>query len=187
LSFACPILSPRISLKQQNRHFPDGGLGQGLCHVKLAGRAACSILGWGNAPIVFQTSPVSGPNHPTLGLAVWAEWLHLERGRLQLKYAEILCALSEHYFAEGDVGNLIHTGRRLIDHNPLCEEGHRALMGGYTLGHQKSLALKQYELYRDIIQAELNSPPEPKIRELYESIRNGEAYPDLGSAPCWVH
>lgn len=118
---------------------------------------------------------------------VWAEWLHLERGRLQLKYAEILCALSEHYFAEGDVGNLIHTGRRLIDHNHLCEEGHRALMGGYTLGHQKSLALKQYELYRDIIQAELNSPPEPKIRELYESIRNGEAYPDLGSAPCWVH
>ena len=104
----------------------------------------------------------------------WEEWLGFERERWQLKYAEILYALSEQYFAARDARNLIHTGHRLIDHNHLCEEGHRALMGGYTMGHQKSLALKQYERYRDIIRAELNSNPEPRIREFYESIRNGE-------------
>lgn len=118
--------------------------------------------------------------------AEWEEWLGLERERLQLKYAEILFALSEHYFAEGDARNLIHTGRRLIDHNPLCEEGHRALMGGYSMDHQKSLALKQYERYRDIIRTELNSNPEPRIREFYESIRNGEIDTGIWAVPSWA-
>ena len=118
--------------------------------------------------------------------AVWDEWLCVERERLQLKYADSLYALSEYYFAEKDVKNLIHTGRRLIDHDHLCEEGHRAIMGGYTLGHQKSLALKQYERYRDIIHTELNSNPEPKIQELYESIKNSEITPSLEPALCWA-
>ena len=115
---------------------------------------------------------------------VWEEWLCLEKERLQLVYAAILSALSELYLAEKDVKNLIHTGRRLIDHDHLCEEGHRALMGGYTLGHQKSLALKQYERYREIIQAELNSNPEPKIQELYERIKNGGSCLQLEAIPC---
>ena len=115
---------------------------------------------------------------------VWEEWLCLEKERLQLIYAAILTALSELYLAEKDVKNLIHTGRRLIDHDHLCEEGHRALMGGYTLGHQKSLALKQYERYRETIQAELNSNPEPKIQELYERIKNGGSSLQLGVIPC---
>jgi len=115
---------------------------------------------------------------------IWDEWLCIERERLQSKYAESLYALSEYYFAEKDVKNLIHTGRRLIDHDHLCEEGHFALMGGYTLGHHKSLALKQYERYRKIIQVELNSNPEPKIQELYESIKNGEIASILEPVLC---
>jgi len=117
---------------------------------------------------------------------IWDQWLGIERESLKLKYAESLSTLSEHYLAEHDIKKLIHTGRRLIDHDHLCEEGHRALMGGYTLAHQKSLALKQYERYRETIQAEFNSNPEPKIQELYERLKNDEIFPNLGTTACWI-
>lgn len=117
---------------------------------------------------------------------VWNEWLGIERERMKLKYAEILSALIEYYLGELDVKNLIRTGRRLIDHDHLSEQGHHALMRGYTLAHQKSLALKQYECYRQSIQAELNSKPEPKIQELYERIRNGEIFPNPEPTACWI-
>ena len=118
--------------------------------------------------------------------AEWEEWLCIERERMQLKYAESLYTLSKYYFSERDVKNLIHTGRRLIDHDHLCEEGHWALMEGYILGHQKSLALKQFERYREIIQVELNSSPETKIEELYENIKRGETVPISALAPCLI-
>lgn len=116
----------------------------------------------------------------------WNEWLSIERERLKLKYAESLHTLSEYYLAEQDVKNLIQTGRRLIDHDHLCEKGHRALMRGYTLAHQKSLALKQYERYRETIQTELNSNPEPNIQELYERIKGGEVFSSPGMTACWI-
>lgn len=117
---------------------------------------------------------------------IWNEWLNIERERLKLIYAESLFVLSEYYFTARDVKKLIHTGRRLIDQDHLCEKGHRALMRAYSLGHQKSLALKQYERYRNTIQAELNSNPEPEIQALYECIKNGEMFSDPVMAACWI-
>jgi DNA-binding SARP family transcriptional activator len=59
-------------------------------------------------------------------------------------------------------------------------------MRAYSLGHQKSLALKQYERYRKTIQAELNSNPEPEIQALYECIKNGEMFSDPSMAACGI-
>ena len=105
----------------------------------------------------------------------WEAWLDIERTRLQMKYAHCLQSLGAHYRARGDGRNLINTGLQLIEHNPLWEEGHRVLMEAYALTHQKSLALKQYENYRDMIYRELHSHPEIVIQQLYESIKSGKS------------
>ena len=104
----------------------------------------------------------------------WNEWLGVERERLQLRYAETLCALRAHYLARTDIYKLLDIGRRLIEHDNLCGEGYRALMEGYSLLNQRSLALKQYHQYRDIVRKELNSCPEAGIRQLYERLKSGE-------------
>jgi len=105
----------------------------------------------------------------------WESWLGIERTRLEMKYAQCLQSLGGHYRACGDAGNLIDTGLQLIAHDPLWEEGHRALMEAYTLTHQKSLALKQYESYRDLIHRELHSHPEIALQQLYELIKSGRS------------
>jgi DNA-binding SARP family transcriptional activator len=105
----------------------------------------------------------------------WETWLGIERTRLEMKYAQCLQSLGSHYRARGDVRNLLNTGLQLIEHNPLWEEGHRVLMEAYTLAHQKSMALKQYEAYRDLVYRELHSHPEARLQQLYELIKNGRA------------
>jgi DNA-binding SARP family transcriptional activator len=103
----------------------------------------------------------------------WEAWLGIERHRLQMIYADCLHRLSKRHLANRDINKLLATGLRLIAHNPLWEEGHRALMEAYSLARQKSLALRQYERYRDMIHRELDSHPEPSIERLYERIKRG--------------
>lgn len=113
----------------------------------------------------------------------WEAWLGIERNRLQMSYAACLQRLSKHYLASRDVKKLIAAGQQLIAHNPLWEEGHRTLMEAYSLGHQKSLALKQYQRYREMIHRELDSHPEPSIQQLYERIKSDRFSTSSGIAP----
>jgi len=114
----------------------------------------------------------------------WEAWLGIERSRLQMVYAECLYRLSKHYLLRRDAGKLMGTGLRLIAHNPLWEQGHRALMEAYALTHQKSLALKQYERYREMIHRELDSHPERDMQQLYERIKSGACGGGLQLAPA---
>ena len=112
----------------------------------------------------------------------WEAWIGIQRSRLQMAYAECLYQLSIRYLAGRDVGKLIGTGLQLIAHNQLSEEGHRALMEAYSLAQQKSLALQQYERYRDMIHRELGCFPEPGLRQLYERIKSDRSPGDVGNA-----
>lgn len=108
----------------------------------------------------------------------WEAWLEQQRNRLQTIYQECLYRLSLRYRASLDASSLMATGLRLIEHDPLGEEGHRALMEAYALTQRRSQALKQYERYRDLIRTELGSNPEPSIRRRYEQLRGASAAGD---------
>jgi DNA-binding SARP family transcriptional activator len=110
----------------------------------------------------------------------WEAWLEQHRNRLQTIYQECLYRLSRHYRAALDARSLMATGLRLIEHDPLGEEGHRALMEAYALTQRRSQALKQYERYRELILRELGSRPEPSIRRRYEQLRGA---PGTGEDP----
>jgi len=113
----------------------------------------------------------------------WEAWLEQHRNRLQMIYRECLYRLSRRYRAALDTSSLMATGLRLIEHDPLGEEGHRALMEAYALTQRRSQALKQYERYRELIRRELGSRPEPSIRRRYEQLRGA---PAAGGDPGFV-
>jgi DNA-binding SARP family transcriptional activator len=112
----------------------------------------------------------------------WQEWLRQQGENLRLKYAENLNTLGEYYLSERDAESLIRTGRRLVELNNLCERGHCALMKGYYLRQQKSLALRQFEQYYDTIKRELNSFPDRNVQALYEEIKDDRMLSGAGSA-----
>ena len=56
---------------------------------------------------------------------VWDEWLSLEREGLGSKIAELLGSLIDRYTTESRPQKLIDSGRRLVELDPLQEQGHR--------------------------------------------------------------
>ena len=105
----------------------------------------------------------------------WNNWLNNERENLQLLYTGILCKLGNLYLADGNVTRVTKIGRRLVEHDPLCEEGHRFLMMGYSMLNQRTLALKQFERYSKLVLVETEGRPGPSIHNLYEYIKHGVA------------
>jgi TolB-like protein len=65
--------------------------------------------------------------------------------------------------------------RRLLALDPLREAAHRALMQIYVEQGQTALALKQYQLCRDVLQSDLGVRPEAETEQLYRAIQQKRA------------
>lgn len=109
----------------------------------------------------------------------WKQWLGNERDVLQLRYGANLCELCEHYRATGNASALLATGRRLLGHDRLSEDGQRAMMTAYLLLNQRTRALKQYRDFAGLLRLKLNSLPGPAISALYERIKAGAGNDEL--------
>ena len=103
------------------------------------------------------------------------EWLLTERQRLRGLAQEALATLLESHLASGDRDRVGAVARRLLALDPLREATHRALMKIYAEQGQPALALKQYQLCRDALQAELGVRPEVETERLYQSIKEKRA------------
>ncbi len=102
--------------------------------------------------------------------AAFEEWLGVERERLRDRAGQALRSLLEQQ--TGD--EAIATARRLLMLDPLNEATHRALMRLYAEAGDRSLAIKQYNACRQLLQAELGLKPEADTERLVEEIRQGE-------------
>jgi len=99
------------------------------------------------------------------------DWLRVERERLRAVAIAALEKLVTHYFAADDFAHCAQAATRLLALEPLREDIHRTLMGAYAAQDRINLALKQYELCRDVLQRELGLQPEPETHALYEALR----------------
>ncbi|MDG4885042.1 alpha/beta fold hydrolase [Mesorhizobium sp. WSM4884] len=102
---------------------------------------------------------------------LFEDWLRVERERLRAIAVAALDRLVAHYSAANDPASCARAATRLIAMEPLREDIHRALMRAYATQGRINLALKQYELCRDGLQRNLQLPPEPETRQLYETLR----------------
>jgi predicted ATPase/DNA-binding SARP family transcriptional activator len=105
------------------------------------------------------------------------EWAFAESENLRRQLAEALIMLIESYCAQNQTESAIPYARRLVALDPLNESAHRQLMEVYLQGGQHSAALKQYQIFEQILRKELNLDPQPETRSLYKKIRKGEVKP----------
>jgi DNA-binding SARP family transcriptional activator/predicted ATPase len=102
------------------------------------------------------------------------QWVSGERIRLRERMLQALHLLADHLAAQDDLPQAIETLRRLLAFEPWREEAHRSLMRLLARGGQRSAALAQFEICRQMLAEEFDVEPETETVALYERIRAGE-------------
>jgi len=113
------------------------------------------------------------------------EWLAGERARLGETAMETLQTLAEKLRDAGKFDGALAAARRAAQLDPLREAAHRTLMRLFDAGGQADLALRQYELCREILARELDVHPDGETESLYRDIRgrrSGGASPAAAEA-----
>lgn len=121
-------------------------------------------------------------NFPVTDSDVFEHWMITWRQRLREDVTGALVALAAMHAAQDDVDAAIGALRRLVEIDPLHEEGQRNLMSLLWRSGSRTAALAQYSHHESVLDEELGIEPEDETTALYEAIREGPAGGDPGSS-----
>ena len=97
----------------------------------------------------------------------WPEdWLTATREWFRQVRLHALEALSDQHRAAGRLDAALDAGLAAVTCDPLRESAHRRLVRLHIAEGNFSEALRQYDIYRRLVQAELGLPPSPQFRRL---------------------
>lgn len=102
-------------------------------------------------------------------------WLTNERERRLQQVSQALRALSQAYSTQEDYPAALHYTQHWLTLTPWAEEAHRQAIYLLAINGQRSAALQQYTLCRQVLAAELGVEPTTETRALYEAIRREDA------------
>ncbi|MEZ4619890.1 MAG: tetratricopeptide repeat protein [Caldilineaceae bacterium] len=102
------------------------------------------------------------------------EWLTLERERLHHLALAGYQRLAAYHLKSGDYKSGIEVATAILRLNPTDETGHGHLMHMLAYTGQRTAALAQFEMCRQILQTEFGVEPDATLQELYRQIRDGE-------------
>ncbi|HEY0835944.1 MAG TPA: BTAD domain-containing putative transcriptional regulator, partial [Azospirillum sp.] len=109
------------------------------------------------------------------GLSLHAEafddWLMVERQRLREMALGALARQLDRALADGRAEAGVRTALRLLALDPLQEAAHRALMQLYARQGRHTVALRQYQICRAMLDQELGVLPEPETERVHRAIR----------------
>jgi tetratricopeptide (TPR) repeat protein len=103
------------------------------------------------------------------------DWALRERERLRDLYLRSLAHLMVYARANQEYERSEGYAQRILYHDPLREEIHRDLMQLYALTGRRTLALRQYEICRELLARELGIPPMEETQRLAEILRSDAA------------
>jgi DNA-binding SARP family transcriptional activator len=98
------------------------------------------------------------------------DWVLIERERLRQLRIHALEALADQLREAGRYGQAVEAGLAAVRAEPLRESAHRVLMRIYFDEGNEGEALRQHELYRRFLNAELGIEPSARMRELVSSL-----------------
>ena len=97
------------------------------------------------------------------------DWLVIERERYHQLRLHALEAMSERLTEAGDLANALVAALAAVAGEPLRESAHRALARVHLAEGNRAEAVRQLELYRDLLHEQLNLEPSDQIVELVRS------------------
>jgi DNA-binding SARP family transcriptional activator len=98
------------------------------------------------------------------------DWALRERERLRRMYLNCLAHLMGYYKHQQAFQESLLCGQRILDQDPLREEIQREMMRLYLANGQRALAVRQYELCRQVLATELDIPPMEETQALYAEV-----------------
>jgi DNA-binding SARP family transcriptional activator len=112
---------------------------------------------------------------PCAELGDFHAWVLARREALHQRAAALLEALVTGHASRGERDAALAWARRLVEHDPWNETGHRAVMRLLADGGERGAALRHYESFRASLAQELGALPDPATRELHRSLRDAPA------------
>jgi DNA-binding SARP family transcriptional activator len=103
------------------------------------------------------------------------DWVLRERERLHCCYLDCLYYLMFFFTAKEKNLKAITYGHEILTNDPLREDVHRHLMRLYMKHGQRCMALRQYNLCRQILAKELGVPPMKETQDLHTHITGHES------------
>ncbi len=104
---------------------------------------------------------------------LFEDWLRLEREHLHQVALEAMFEVTEEYLRTGQLDKAQAVARHQLTLEPWREPAYRQLMQAYALAGDRSNALAQFEVCREILWDELGVEPAAETVALYESIKAG--------------
>jgi len=102
----------------------------------------------------------------------YQEWVLQERERLRCLYLASLRYLMQYYQYQGNNEKSLEYGLKILRLEPLREEVQREVMCLYHDSGQRALAIRQYKLCCQVLDAELGISPMPETQALYLQIKD---------------
>jgi predicted ATPase/DNA-binding SARP family transcriptional activator len=103
------------------------------------------------------------------------DWAVEIRDHLRRLHSDALMLVGQHYLLNGENREAADVFRRVTRSDELHEEAHRQLMLALTRAGDRSEAIRQYERFSRLLQADLEAEPERETKALYERLRRAEA------------
>ncbi|WP_428955700.1 ATP-binding protein [Streptomyces sp. cg35] len=113
----------------------------------------------------------------------YATWAQARREELVALRAEVLLALAAAHMAQGSHAEAVTVAERILATAPAEEAAHRILMESYLRQGLRRLAVRQYHLCREALDAELGVRPDPETERLHRLALTDSPAPAL-SAPA---
>lgn len=107
----------------------------------------------------------------------YEEWLLAQRARYRELALHALHALTEQLTAQGEHTRAVESATRLLALDPWREETHRQLMRLKARTGQRSAAMAQYEICRQVLEKELGVEPAVETTALYERLKAAQLRP----------
>ena len=94
------------------------------------------------------------------------DWVVVERERFRQLRLHALESLCEKLTLAGRYGEAVEAGLIAVAAEPLRESAHRKLMHAYHAEGNWAEVMRQYNLYRQLVQEQLGVVPSPRMKEL---------------------
>lgn len=107
------------------------------------------------------------------------DWIIQEREHLRMLYLKAQAYLMDYHKKHSQLEEGIACAQKIIEMDPLREEIHRELMRLFMMNGQRSFAIRQYEVCKDLLKVELGVEPMPETRLLSHQL-SGQVAPQFG-------